>query len=140
MGVYYSNKKATDNKKDEFNYEIIQECGDISTKTYTTRNGEEVTEVKKLRLISWNGNDPKYDIRPWKITDEGEKCLKAGGLTGEELVKLGELITALQQEEEKPKTKTKTKDKSVACSSKRTTTTTTKPNKATAKAKTTRRK
>lgn len=137
MGVYYTNKKANE-KKDEFNYEVIQECGDISTKTYTTRNGEEVTEVKKLRLISWNGNDPKYDIRPWKITDEGEKCLKAGGLTGEELVKLGELITALQQEEEKPKTKTK--DKSVACSSKRTTTTTTKPNKATAKAKTTKRK
>ncbi len=130
MGVYYGNK-ATDSKANEFTYEVIQECGDISTKTYTTRTGEEVTEVKKLRLISWNGNEPKYDIRPWKVTDEGEKCLKAGGLTGEELVKLGELITALQQEE-KPKAK-----KTVACAAKKTATstkaTTTKTTKAKAK-------
>ena len=99
----YMGTKA-EKKNDEFTYEVKQECGTISSKTYTTRNGEEVTEEKKLRLISWNGNEPKYDIRPWKITDEGEKCLKAGGLTGEELIKLGEIINEMvKASEPKPK-------------------------------------
>ena len=47
----YMGTKA-EKKNDEFTYEVKQECGTISSKTYTTRNGEEVTEEKKLRLIS----------------------------------------------------------------------------------------
>ena len=53
----------------------------------------------ELRYISWNGKDPRYDIRPWKVNDEGEEvCGKGITLSGEELEKLGEIIAALAEE------------------------------------------
>lgn len=86
----------------EIKCEVIKEFGTISKRSYNTRNGE-VTEELKLRLISWNDRDPKYDVRPWEITENGEKCLKMRGLTFEELKALGELIATVKEE---PKKKT----------------------------------
>lgn len=135
-GIVMSNKGSNNTNKgsNEFSYEVLQECGTLSTRSYTKRNGETVTEEVKLRFISWNGSEPKYDIRPWSDEGEtGEKCLKTRGLTGEELVELGKIITALQQEEEKPKAKTKAKSAACNATTSRATSATTK--KATTKAK-----
>lgn len=106
MAIYKTGVKVE--KKDEFKYNVIEECGTISKRTYATKNGE-VTEELKLRLISWNDKEPKYDIRPWEVTATGEKCLKMRGLTGEELEVLGDLINALKEEPNTSKAKGKAK-------------------------------
>lgn len=72
-------KKSTPTVKadTEPTYEVLEECGTISTND----KGWEL----KLRYLSWNGNAPKYDLRPWKEEENGEKCGKGITLTGEEL-------------------------------------------------------
>ena len=107
MAIIKSGVKATE-KKDDCSYKVVQECGTISKRTYNSKNGE-VTEELKLRCISWNDREPKYDIRPWEITSTGEKCLKMRGLTGEELEVLGDLINALKSEDNTGKTTKKKK-------------------------------
>ena len=67
---------------------VVEKCGVISE-----RNSGWTLE---LRYVSWNGGDPRYEIRPWKTKDDGiEVCGKGITLTGEELESLGELITKL---------------------------------------------
>ena len=73
-------KSATIAKSTEPTYEVLEECGTISTND----RGWEL----KLRFISWNGNEPKYDLRSWKEDENGEKCSKGITLTGEELESL----------------------------------------------------
>jgi hypothetical protein len=81
-------------KNEEVKYEVLEKCGVISTRK--GRNGDSTLE---LRYVAWNGNDPKYDIRPWYLDDDGnEKCAKGITLSGEELEKLGEIITILAEE------------------------------------------
>ncbi len=66
----------------EIKFEIIKNIGTLSesSKGWT----------KELNLISWNGRDPKYDIREWD--PEHEKMGKGVTLTEEELKKLKELL------------------------------------------------
>ncbi|WCK56720.1 PC4/YdbC family ssDNA-binding protein [Aneurinibacillus sp. Ricciae_BoGa-3] len=45
---------------------------------------------KELNLISWNGREPKYDIREW--SPEREKMGKGVTLSREELAALKELL------------------------------------------------
>ena len=52
----------------------------------------------ELRFMSWNGNEPKYDLRTWKEDEDGEKCGKGIGLTGEELIALKDMIVKLDAE------------------------------------------
>jgi hypothetical protein len=40
----------------------------------------------KLNLVSWNGKEPKYDIRTW--SPDGEKMGKGVSLTEEEMEQL----------------------------------------------------
>ncbi len=42
--------------------------------------------TKELNLVSWNGRDPKYDLRDW--SPDKEKMGKGVTLTEEELYKL----------------------------------------------------
>lgn len=71
-------------QKNDFKFEIINELGMIS---------ENIRGWKKeLNRISWNGAEPKYDIRDW--TSEHEKMGKGITLTEQELRKLKELIDA----------------------------------------------
>ena len=78
------------NVKEEIKYEVIEKCGVISE-----RNGGYTLE---LRYVSWNNKPPKYEIRPWKVNDEGkEVCTKGITLTGEELEALGELIKGMEE-------------------------------------------
>jgi len=47
--------------------------------------------TKELNLISWNGRDPKYDIRDW--APDKEKMGKGVTLTEEELMNLKEALS-----------------------------------------------
>lgn len=64
-------------------YEIIEHIAILSE----SKSGW----TKELNLISWNGRDPKYDIRDW--APEKEKMGKGVTLTKEEIE---QLLTALR--------------------------------------------
>ena len=66
----------------EIEYEIIKKIGVLST----SASGW----AKELNLISWNGRDPKYDIRDWSA--DHEKMSKGVTLSEEELSALKEFL------------------------------------------------
>ena len=66
----------------EFKYEIKEHIGVISE----NRSGWK----RELNLVSWNGADPKYDIRDW--APEHEKMGKGITLTADEAWELAQLI------------------------------------------------
>ncbi len=68
----------------DFKFEIINELGVISEGTKGWK--------RELNRISWNGGEPKYDIRDWDAAHE--KMGKGIALTETELRKLKELIDA----------------------------------------------
>lgn len=79
-------------KTNEISYEVLEKCGVISE-----GNGGYNME---LRYISWNGKEPKYDIRTWRTKDDGTEIMGKGiTLTGEQLEKLGEIINDLAKED-----------------------------------------
>ena len=86
------NKNYNNNKKaDDFKYEVLEECGACTARA----NGD----VVKLRYISWNGRDPKYDLRVWSTDDDGnERCGKGIGLAGEELEEIYDIIGKLMED------------------------------------------
>ena len=69
----------------EIQYEIVKEIAVLS------KSGSGYT--KEINLISWNGNEPKYDIR--SFSPDREKCGRGITLTEQE-VKM--LLEALQSE------------------------------------------
>ena len=82
--------RKTTAKTDSINYNVLEECGVIATR----KGGYEL----KLRYMSWNDREPVYDLRPWKINDEGEEiCGKGLTLSGEELESLGNLIASMME-------------------------------------------
>ena len=66
----------------ELRFEIKKSLGCISD--------EKGGWAKELNIVSWNGNEPKYDIRSWD--DSHEKMGKGITLTEEEAAKLRELL------------------------------------------------
>ena len=84
-------KSNTTKTTTEPTYEVLEECGTISSNS----RGWEM----KLRYISWNGNEPKYDLRSWKEDENGEKCSKGITLTGEELESLLNILKKMESEE-----------------------------------------
>lgn len=66
----------------DFKYEIVEEIGVLSTSPKGWQ--------KELNKISWNGAEPKYDIRDW--APDHEKMGKGVTLTEEEVKKLKELL------------------------------------------------
>lgn len=69
----------------DIKFEIEKELGSISEspKGWT----------KELNIISWNGKDAKYDLRDW--APKHEKMGKGVTLSGEELIKLRELLNSM---------------------------------------------
>lgn len=64
----------------EVTYKVIEKCGVISTSKNNTL---------EVRLISWNGREPKYDIRQWYIKEDGTEGMGKGlTLTGEQMESL----------------------------------------------------
>ena len=70
--------------RNNFKFEIINELGAISEGSKGWR--------KELNRISWNGGEPKYDIRDW--SPNHEKMGKGITLTEYELRQLKEMIDA----------------------------------------------
>jgi hypothetical protein len=70
----------------EIKFEIEKELGCISEspKGWT----------KELNLISWNGNEAKYDLRDW--APEHEKMGKGVTLSLDEVKQLKELLNGLE--------------------------------------------
>lgn len=70
----------------EFKYEITDKHGILSesSKGWT----------KELRSISWNGREPKYDIREW--SPEDDKMGKGITLSKEEIIALKEILNNLE--------------------------------------------
>jgi len=66
----------------EFKYEVVERVAVLSesSKGWT----------KELNLISWNGREPKYDIREW--SPDKEKMGKGVTLTDEEVAVLKEAL------------------------------------------------
>ena len=69
----------------EFDFTIVDELGVLSTspKGWT----------KELNLISWNGREPKYDIRDW--APEHAKMGKGVTLSEEEIGALKKLLSEI---------------------------------------------
>lgn len=72
-------------KNDNFKYEIVKHIGVLSEK-----NGG---WNRELNLISWNGGQPKYDIRDW--SKDHEKMGKGIALTKAEMQQLFNQIANL---------------------------------------------
>lgn len=67
----------------QINYEIKEHIGIISE----NKNGWK----KELNLVSWNDNDPKYDIRDWNPTHD--KMSRGITLTEEEAYELSIILS-----------------------------------------------
>ncbi|WP_312369461.1 YdbC family protein [Lachnoclostridium sp.] len=70
----------------DIKYDIIEEIGVLSENSKGWR--------KEVNLISWNGGEPKYDIRDW--APEHEKMGKGTTLTKEEIMKLKEILNTIE--------------------------------------------
>ena len=68
---------------EDLKYEIIETFGVLST----TPSGW----TKELNLISWNGGEPKYDIRQW--APDHAKMGKGVSVSREEAEELKQLLT-----------------------------------------------
>ena len=66
----------------QINYEIKEHIGIISE----NKNGW----TKELNLVSWNDNDPKYDIRDWNPTHD--KMSRGITLTEKDAYELSSLL------------------------------------------------
>ncbi len=69
-----------------FSYEIVEQLGVISEGSGGW--------TKELNLISWNGKEPKYDIRDW--APDHEKMGKGVTLTKEDAKALLELLQNIE--------------------------------------------
>ena len=76
----------------EINYEVKEIFGKLT----------DVPEKynKELRLISWNGGEPKFDIRAWKEDENGEKMTKGITLTSEEVENLYKLLKDIAESDD----------------------------------------
>ena len=80
-------------KSSEPSYEVKESYGSLT---------QEVGKYnKELNLISWNGNEPKFDLRPWIVDeDTGERKMSKGiTLTSEELEALYNILKEISEEE-----------------------------------------
>lgn len=84
MAGFIKSTKENDKKK-KVNCEVVENYG-------TIMENEDGYNLE-LRLVKWNGNEPKYDIRAWQKQDDGtEKCRRGLTLTGEEAENLYKLL------------------------------------------------
>jgi len=70
----------------DIQFEIVKKIGVLSK----TSKGW----TKELNLISWNGREPKYDIREW--SPDGQTMGKGVTLSKEELAALRALLNGME--------------------------------------------
>ncbi len=66
----------------EITYDIVEKIGVIST--------NEKGWSKELNLVSWNGRDPKFDLRDWNETHD--KMGKGVTFTRDEMESLRDIL------------------------------------------------
>ncbi|MBU9722577.1 MULTISPECIES: YdbC family protein [Bacillaceae] len=71
----------------EIKYEVEKHLGKVS------ENAKGWT--KELNLVSWNGREPKYDLRDW--APEKEKMGKGVTLSFDELKELKEILNGMEE-------------------------------------------
>ena len=71
----------------EITYEIVKKIGVLST----TEKGWS----KEINLVSWNGRDPKFDLRDW--SEDHSKMGKGITLSKEEMEKLKETLNSYEE-------------------------------------------
>jgi hypothetical protein len=69
----------------EIKYEIVEKIGFISESSRGWK--------KELNLISWNGREPKYDLRDW--APEYDKMGKGITLTKDDLKSIREILNKM---------------------------------------------
>lgn len=79
---------------DTFRFEIIGNIATIGTREYN-----EVTWNKEINLVSWNGRQPKIDIREW--TSDHSKMGKGITLTDDEAEVVGVALVQYIRERSK---------------------------------------
>ena len=73
-------------------YEVIERFGTLDSDS---------NMPKELRLVSWNGASPKYDIRGWGTDENGNETMTKGiTLDAEELQSLFDILTEMNNEDE----------------------------------------
>ena len=88
MGFKNYNTKKKDN---EIKYEVLKVFGTLDSDSKMP---------KQLRLISWNGKAPVYDLRGWGTDDEGNVTMTKGvTMDGEELQSLFDILTEMNEDE-----------------------------------------
>ncbi len=90
-------------KTNEIEYKVVKTFGELSRSEYDrtnwkTKEKEHVVETKELRKVSWNGKEPKLEIRSWYNTDGVETCGKGITLTPDEIDALRFLFDSLDEE------------------------------------------
>jgi len=73
-------------KPKDFSYEVVERIAVLSQYGDTT---------KELNRVSYNGSEPKYDLRSWKRTSTGEMLLKGLTLNDEEMEILKDAVMKL---------------------------------------------
>lgn len=72
----------------DFNYEIVEHIATLSKS-----EGKTAMLTKEINLVSFNGSEPKYDIRVWQHIEGAEpKMLKGITLDKEEFEALKEAV------------------------------------------------
>lgn len=69
----------------EFSYEIVEEIAVLSENPKGW--------LKELNLVSWNGREPKFDLRDW--SPGHEKMGKGVTLSNEEFAALKQTLTSM---------------------------------------------
>ncbi len=70
----------------DIKFDIIEEIGILSENAKGWK--------KEINLISWNGGEPKYDIRDW--APEHEKMGKGTTLSKDEVIKLKDILNTIE--------------------------------------------
>jgi hypothetical protein len=80
--------KAKEDGMPDLTFDILKTCGVLSEEKSGWR--------KELNLVSWNGRNPKFDLRDW--SPDHEKMSKGITLTREEAQKLRDLLNSALEE------------------------------------------
>lgn len=72
----------------EFTYEIKKHIGVLS---------DTGTLTMELNLISYNGAEPKFDLRKWRMKDDKPTMQKGVTMTRDELLALRDLLNSMEE-------------------------------------------
>ena len=86
---YFYTKMTGELKMGKFTYEIKKHIGTLS---------EADSMSLELNQISYGKAAPKYDLRRWRMTEEGKQLMKGITLNTDEVVALRELLNTMKIE------------------------------------------